>query len=880
MEYKKKIHLIVLIGIVLVILVDGYLAFAREMTEIDEKNLHDEYQIAKIYEQEKEKIETLYQSFLTAKLTGPRFFDLVENHRDREILAYLAPLYTHLKMTDTSLHAIRLLGTDGKEWLRINGSATQNSSRELPAPYIKTSLSDNVSLSGFHPFKEGLFFSIVYPLFYQGKILGVIELIIDVQRFTHQFDEIMEGQSALFIDKRYLDQQPGITVRDGRILSPDLEALTSLPESFDATEDNRDIRIGEKTYHLHTNQAIPDHFGHPLGSFLLLIDKSADVQNRFHYLLFATFITLLLLGGIFFFSNLMLGRIVKKIDEKQRDIERLNEALSHIAEEKTRELDKNISLLQSYKRAVDNSNIVSKTDPRGIITYVNKEFMRVSGYTKEELIGRPHNIIRHPDMPAEAFRDLWETIQNRRVWKGIVKNRKKDGGYYIVDTIITPVTDNQGDIREYIAIRHDVTDLMRQKEELREIKTDSLTGLANKNALKDTLTEDRDHLLAILSIDNYKEIKDFYGVDAADGVIRSVAKNIKLFFLTYGFTTYKITAEQFALYSGDIRAKESIIREIQNFIAQTTNKAVTYNFYEVYLDFTAGIASGNDGASLFKNADLALKEARYKHIDLYFYDNQIGLLEMYESNIHWTSKLKKAIASDNLVTFYQPIVNNATLRYEKFECLIRMIDEDGSVVTPFFFLNMAKHSKLYPHITRTVIAQSVAVFKETDREFSINITADDIHNKQTVEFLEHALLDNGLAARCVLEITESEEIKDYRRVVHFIKQFKGYGCKIAIDDFGSGYSNFNYIADLDADYIKIDGSLIKNIDRDATSELIVKTIITFARHMGIKTVAEFVSSREIFEKVRELGIDYSQGYYFAAPQKKLLLEPESAQESS
>ena len=109
-------------------------------------------------------------------------------------------------------------------------------------------------------------------------------------------------------------------------------------------------------------------------------------------------------------------------------------------------------------------------------------------------------------------------------------------------------------------------------------------------------------------------------------------------------------------------------------------------------------------------------------------------------------------------------------------------------------------------------------------------------------------------------------------MIAFIERFKSLGCKIAIDDFGSGYSNFSYIADLGADYIKIDGSLIKNIDNDPSSELIVRTILTFAKNMGIKTVAEFVASESIYEKVKSLGVDYSQGFYFAEPREEVAKE--------
>ena len=144
-------------------------------------------------------------------------------------------------------------------------------------------------------------------------------------------------------------------------------------------------------------------------------------------------------------------------------------------------------LLEQYKVALDVSNIVSITDANGIIEYVNDKFCDISGYTPQELLGKPHNIVRHPDMPAKTFKYVWETIQAGKVWKGVIKNRAKDGSDYVVDSTILPIKDGHGIIRKYIGIRHDITPLI-EKEELIERQTkDHLTGLWNKVKLLEDL---------------------------------------------------------------------------------------------------------------------------------------------------------------------------------------------------------------------------------------------------------------------------------------------------------------------------------------------------------------------------------------------------------
>jgi len=131
-------------------------------------------------------------------------------------------------------------------------------------------------------------------------------------------------------------------------------------------------------------------------------------------------------------------------------------------------LSQNISFLDGYKMAIDKSSIVSKTDLKGIITYANDMFCEISGYTREELIGSSHNIVRHPDVPKSAFEDMWRTIRNKKIWKGTVKNRKKDGSYYIVNATIIPILNNKNEIIEYVAVRHDITELEKSKEELKK----------------------------------------------------------------------------------------------------------------------------------------------------------------------------------------------------------------------------------------------------------------------------------------------------------------------------------------------------------------------------------------------------------------------------
>jgi len=299
----------------------------------------------------------------------------------------------------------------------------------------------------------------------------------------------------------------------------------------------------------------------------------------------------------------------------------------------------NSNLLAEYKRAVDLSNIVSKTNPKGVITYVNDKFCEISGYAREELIGKPHNIIRHPDMPREAFKELWNTIKAKKSWNGVVTNMKKDGGQYIVDTTVIPILDVDGDVVEYIAIRHDITELEETKQQLRNInkamkhKVDELYSMTNtleKKAYKDNLTgiSNRENFedmfsveiasakqnntplsLIIFDIDHFKLVNDTYGHQAGDvilidlvTVVGSSIKNRDIFARWGG--------EEFVILTPptDITGASNLAEKLRKIIA-----SYTFNYVEEGITASFGVAqlvSHDVKRSLFEKADKALYEAK------------------------------------------------------------------------------------------------------------------------------------------------------------------------------------------------------------------------------------------------------------------------------
>ncbi|CAA6817586.1 MAG: diguanylate cyclase/phosphodiesterase (GGDEF & EAL domains) with PAS/PAC sensor(s), partial [uncultured Sulfurovum sp.] len=540
-------------------------------------------------------------------------------------------------------------------------------------------------------------------------------------------------------------------------------------------------------------------------------------------------------------------------------------------------LNENISFLDGYKTAIDTSSIVSKTDTRGIITYVNKMFCDVSGYTEKELLGRSHNIVRHEDNSVDIFENMWGTIQAKKIWKGTLKNKHKDGTAYIVNATILPILDSNNNILEYVGVRHDITELERSKEEIKQQRTDFLTGLDNRNQLLLDLKIAIKPIVFYLNIDDFSGFNDFYGSNIGDSVLINMADTLRKLQQFEEFKLYKLQSDQFILL---FQENQFINKNFQTFftelfedIEKNISTINLENQNRISITVTGGIASyyANDNyQNLILYADIARKKAQERQKKFLLFDHTMRKSENYAQNIEWIKKIKEAIHEDRITTYYQGIVDNQTGKIAKYETLVRMLDYEGHPLSTFTFLEIAQKAKLYPQVTKIVIEKALKTFENRDNiEFSINLSIDDILSEEITHFIYDKLSNYSNAKNIIFEITESEEVSDYKIINKFIKEVKKYGVKIAIDDFGSGYANFEHIININADFIKIDGSLIKNINTDKNAAIITEAIISFSKKLGRKTITEYVHNKEVYEIVKKLGADYSQGYYFAKPSPKV-----------
>ena len=386
-------------------------------------------------------------------------------------------------------------------------------------------------------------------------------------------------------------------------------------------------------------------------------------------------------------------------------------------------------------------------------------------------------------------------------------------------------------------------------------KIDSLTGLYNRNKFNEDVKKLKSPVLILFNIDKFKSYNDVFGTKIGDEILKEVAKQL----LKFNKKVYRIGADDFGvlLEEGEDMPEVFALRVVEHF----QNSSLKVDNLEFNISFSVGIS---DKKPLLETADMVLKHIkRDVNIRIKKYSPDLNLEKEVKDNLAKATILREAIEKGNIVPVFQPIVDLETNEIEKYEVLARVRREDGRLESIFPYLKVSKENKLYEYISQTIFKEAFKVIDEKKINLSLNISIDDLLNKKFMTLVYDNL--PKYSKYLTFEILESDAIEDYSLLENFIIDVKRYGAKIAIDDFGSGYSNFARILALNVDLIKIDGSLIKNIDHDNQSKLISEMIVDFCRKTDIKILAEYVHNDKVLEVIKELKIDYGQGFYLGKP---------------
>ena len=417
---------------------------------------------------------------------------------------------------------------------------------------------------------------------------------------------------------------------------------------------------------------------------------------------------------------------------------------------------------------------------------------------------------------------------------------------------------------------------------------DALTGLANRHDFEQRLDSailsakkaSASHILIYLDLDQFKVINDTCGHQAGDELLRQLAVLLRES-IREGDGLARLGGDEFGLLldSCTFERAEALANKILKVISD-------FRFSWEGKSFIIGVSMGlavvnehtSDVSEVMRSADIACYMAKDKGRNRYhIFSLDDKELTARHGEMEWVGKIHTALAEDSFVLYRQCIVpvsdQSNVNRYCEF--LIRLRNDDGSIILPGAFLPAAERYNLMPKIDRWVINKAFSYLaqkfgdeatKENDYQFFINLSGASLNDDDFFDYIKQLLQEYGLyPGMLCFEITETVAISNLQEAVEFITDIRSIGCKIALDDFGTGLSSFSYLKAIPADFIKIDGNFIRDIVFDKMDRAIVEAIHQIAGVAGLKTIAEFVENDNIMNSVREIGIDYAQGYGIEMP---------------
>ena len=501
--------------------------------------------------------------------------------------------------------------------------------------------------------------------------------------------------------------------------------------------------------------------------------------------------------------------------------------------------------------------------------FTKKQYVAQNGQEGLELFKAHENeidlIITDVNMPVMNGLDMVKEIKKININIPIIVATAFSNKEYLLEAIDIGID-------KYVLKPIDIAKLLQVMSqsliyhELKDLYTDTLTNLPNRNKIKKDLNENNIDLMALLDVDEFSTINDLFGEKIGDTILYELASKIKNYFPSNEYFIYRMEADKFAIVAKQNNKDVNEFYDLCKAFADKIEKeSLLIEEDEIDINITIGIAQG-DGARAFKYSQRVINYARTKLQRIMIYNESFKIQQSFEENIKWVKQLKVGFRENLFQAYFQPIVDTNTKVIHKYEALIRYITKDGVEIAPYNFINVAKKTKLYPNIIKIVIQDAFKLIKNKNKRVSVNISFDDIANEETTAFIYEILEQNKEYTEFLeFEILESEEISDFNEVSKFISEIKKFDCIVGVDDFGAGYSNFNLLTLLDIDFVKIDGSLIEKITTSKDLEIIVNTIANFSKEFKVKTVAEYVSNEDIYNKIKELNIDYCQGYYFDKP---------------
>jgi diguanylate cyclase (GGDEF)-like protein/PAS domain S-box-containing protein len=541
--------------------------------------------------------------------------------------------------------------------------------------------------------------------------------------------------------------------------------------------------------------------------------------------------------------------------------------------------------LNLLSRAVDSTTSeIIIMDITGRIEFINQSFMDAAGFSWEDIMGKSFNYLVADNFQPQ-IKDIMRVIDEFGEYKNNIFHQKKDGTVYCSRTSISAIKNDNNQVTHFICIMDDISNEQKAEREIKFLaEHDQLTQLINryefdkrlKNSLINIKENNNTHAFCYIDLDQFKVVNDTCGHMAGDELLRQISSKLRHVVRSRD-TLARLGGDEFGLLIENCAVDKAygiaekmldLVREHQ-FFWENKQFRIGASIGLVVIDENMNVAE-----TIMKLADAACYIAKdHGRNRIHIMNNEDKEIGLRETEMEWVSKIHTALEQNRFVLYAQEIkssFNNNSGIY--FEVLIRMLDESNKVIPPGAFLPSAERYNLIGKIDQWVVINTIdyllansAICNKLDT-VSINISGQSMTDESFMNFLITQLerIDISNEKFC-FEITETSAITSYTAASNFIKTLTEIGCKFALDDFGSGASSYAYLKNLPVHYLKIDGMFVKDILQDKIDLAMVKSIKEIANVMGMSTIAEFVENDQIIEILRDIGVDYIQGYGVAMP---------------
>jgi EAL domain-containing protein (putative c-di-GMP-specific phosphodiesterase class I)/GGDEF domain-containing protein len=399
---------------------------------------------------------------------------------------------------------------------------------------------------------------------------------------------------------------------------------------------------------------------------------------------------------------------------------------------------------------------------------------------------------------------------------------------------------------------------------------DDSTGLPNKDVLAHSIDKNKFYIFAIIKIENFSDLVALFGYEFSDTLSLFASQKLRKYEKSFSYKTFQLKYNEYGILV-PTQAEMSVVEATQRLSSVLDALAIESLPWEkdrIHLVYRVGgtVICPDDSRNPLSKADVALKKAErgFSVLTIYEEDNTEK-----ESAYQYVIKFTELINNRENNTFravFQPVFNSDGTAIEWYEALLRIRKEDGSYTSIFPYLTVARSTGFYQHLTDFILAKAAEAVFDFDVDVSINISIHDIVRPEFLLLIDKAHEKiREKKGRLIFDILESDELVELDKCIWFIDYISRYGFRIAIDDFGTGFSNYSSLVNLPVDIVKIDGSLIKKIRHNDNARILVEGIVHFCKKSNKKTVAEYIENEHVFESVKNMGIDFLQGYYLAKP---------------